>query len=191
MRLTNCVELLQKRAFGFRKHVVKGHPQRPQDDKALGMPAGLIIFSLRAGYEKAIVWLLIIFPTAIPTICFAQTENELEAKRESYAQGIQAGKLKASEIYSPIGWSVGGFACGFAFNVFGTGAVVLVTRVVKELPPKSELFQLESFPSEYQDGFLQGYNQRAKAKATGTALMWGLIGTATIFALFVASPKVE
>ena len=136
-------------------------------------------------------WLLIILLAAIPTICFAQTEGEQEANRESYAQGIQAGKLRASEIYSPIGWSIGGFASGFAFNVFGTGAAILVTRVVKEQPPKVELLQLEQFSKEYQDGFVYGYNQRAKAKATGSALIWGLVGTATIFALFVASPKVE
>lgn len=135
-----------------------------------------------------IAWILIIALIALPEVCLAQTDAEQAAiLHETRALGIQAGKLRASEIYSPIGWSVG----GFALNVFGTGAIVLVTQVVKEQPPKSELFRMENFAKEYQDGFLYGYNQRAKAKATGSALMWGLIGTATIFALFVASPKVE
>lgn len=139
-----------------------------------------------------ITWILIAALIALPEVCLAQADAEQEAiLHETRALGIQAGKLRASEIYSPIGWSVGGFASGFAFNVFGTVAVVVVTRVVEEQPPQSELFPMETFAKEYQDGFLYGYNQRAKAKATGSALMWGLIGTATIFALFVASPKVE
>jgi hypothetical protein len=132
------------------------------------------------------VWLLIIL--LIPSFCFAQSDEKRNAEHVSFAQGIQEGKQKASEIYSPVGWSVGGFASGFAFNVFGTGAAVALSRLAKEQPPKSELLQLEHFTRDYRDGFLFGYSQRAKAKATGSALLWGLVGSATIFALFAASP---
>ncbi|MDI3280372.1 MAG: hypothetical protein QJR13_03265 [Bacillota bacterium] len=94
---------------------------------------------------------------------------------DSFADGLLDGQAAADTTYSAVGHGIGGFAGGFLFGLIGGGVAVGISAAMSPTPPPEVLATLEGKSGEYKQGFLQGYQQRAKSKqlvasATGAGL---------------------
>ncbi|MCD4828458.1 MAG: hypothetical protein K8R90_03390 [Candidatus Cloacimonetes bacterium] len=97
--------------------------------------------------------------------------------RKDFNTSYQLGRA-AGEQHSSSGWFIGGVASGFLLGLIGTAIIAVAASgtVPAYIPDEVDAM-----------GYRTGYIDRSKSKNRGAAIGGGLLGTAIIVIIFVAS----
>jgi hypothetical protein len=83
----------------------------------------------------------------------------------------------------------GGFAAGFFLGLIGTGIAWAVAGSDDTPVPSTHASQLASSNPNYNLAFQQGYSARLKSRRKSSALTGGLVGTAVIVTILLATQE--
>jgi hypothetical protein len=107
---------------------------------------------------------------------------------KTFADGVKDGKQCAHEYYRSGKWfSMGCAGALLLWGPVGAGVIAGVSQIGAPTLPSLPRLEIQKEPQAYQDGFRQGYVQRAKAKALGRSLLGGAVGTVFLAGVVIAS----
>ncbi|UCE65118.1 MAG: hypothetical protein JSU85_09570 [Candidatus Zixiibacteriota bacterium] len=109
-----------------------------------------------------------------------------KVKSPEYDNGYLDGKVAAGEEYKGDGWFGAGLAGGLLLGLIGTGVVVGLSQVGSTEPIGYESGFLSGQP-DYRLGFYKGYSKKIKSTRLQKSLIGGVIGTAIIVTILVAT----
>lgn len=110
-----------------------------------------------------------------------------KVKSEQYENGYLDGRVSANDDYKGGGWFAAGFGSGVLLGLIGTGVIAGVSQIGSVEPPDYEISTLSNMPSDYKTGFFKGYSGKVKNTRLKKSLFGGLIGTAVIVTVIVAT----
>ena len=103
-----------------------------------------------------------------------------------FAQGTLDGQA-AAEDKGTAGWAVGGFVSGVGLGLIGTGVTYALAAGSKPKPPANKLAAIQSPDANYRLAYQNAYESGVKRKRKRSALVGGLVGTATFVAVILAT----
>ena len=117
-------------------------------------------------------------PSSAPSVAAATSDAS------SVATAVAEGR-ELAESESTAGWFGGGFASGLLLGLIGTAVITITAHNSGVNVPGSQQSILATRPPDYSQAFSRAYREKLKSKKRSSALVGGLLGTATFVVIYI------
>jgi predicted lipid-binding transport protein (Tim44 family) len=128
---------------------------------------------------------------ALPPVAVAQQASAplatVAVHPDSTPEAAAALGRAAAERPGMGGRFAGGFAGGLTLGLIGTGVVYAIAAGSNADLPAEQAAQVSGASPEYREAYQQAYRDRLRSRRKSSALTGGLVGTALIVTIVLAS----
>jgi len=115
-----------------------------------------------------------------------QADSVAAAAAALIAQAQTEGALAATNVGTG-GWFAGGFASGVVLGLIGTGVTWAIAGSSDATLPADRRLLIANRPTAYQQFYEKSYGDKVKSKRKTSALVGGLVGTATFLVIYLSA----